>query len=387
MIRYARLDENNIVEQAVDLDESLPEEERAEILAQIAPGITWMVVGDKVSTNGNLVSNGTQWLENTDQFVDPQPSPNHILDENNVWVDRVPVDVSHRGLPHQHPPQWDDERQKWHIPNVMSVAQKGADNTRGIFVLSRATELKAGETIRKIYPMMSSDPPICFFGYGPYNSDGTAKEDMWEICPPDYKPGVTPELFQDLNIFKDFGADITDSLTDGNRGWHAISKLLYMFDGSPYFYIVHIELMNLAAGHPQFDNVWEHSTGFEEFIRKLPPARVAHSLAELFRLITEWDWAYHYLDSRDDMAVLSHNTLAVLGMPSDIYDALIAGVDEGPLARWLNGDTDAYSLPDERSPIPSIVQDWINERIWDFRHRIEPAPFNGVPFDENHYRI
>lgn len=383
---FAQIDGSSVVCTLSTPDDVAPDDAYEFLALNYGESFLYVPIDGITTTNDTTIGDGCTYDVANNIFISARPSDAHALDEHNKWVIARPVDVSHRGIPTEHPPVWDNDRQKWYIPNAVTVSKKDSSNTRGIFVLCKATQLFAGETISTIFPLMSADPPICFFGYGPYNSDGTAKEDMWELCPPDFVRGEVSSLWQATNLFRDFNADPTLDTGD-NKSWHAISKFLYIFDGSPYFYVVHLELMNLAAGHPQYDNVWEHSEEFEQLTRRIPPARIANSMAELIRLIAEWDWAYHHLDSVEPMAKLSHDFFATVDMPQDVYDALIEGVDESPLARWLNGDTDAYALPDERSPIPLIVQEWIDEKVWDLRHRIEPAPFNVVTYNEEHYRL
>jgi len=384
---FAQIDNTRVVA-TLSTPEDIPTEDAHTFLgANYGESFLYVPIDGITTTNGTTIGDDCTYNAANDVFISGQPSGAHALNENFEWVIAKPIDVSHRGLQHLHHPVWNEEHQKWHFVNVTTAAKKDSTNRQGIFVLCKATQLFAGETIKTIFPLMSSDPPICFFGNGPYNSDGTAKEDMWEVCAPDFERGTTPEIFQATNIFRDYGVDITDADADNNHGWHTINKFLYILDGSPYFYVVHLELLNLRSGHPEYDGVMEHSEAFEQALRRFPPARMANSMAELIRLIAEWDWAYHHLDSVEPMAKLSHDFFATVDMPQDVYDALIEGVDESPLARWLNGDTDAYALPDERSPIPSIVQEWIDEKVWDLRHRIEPAPFNVATYNEEHYRL
>ena len=105
MAHFARINENNIVEEVLVVDNS--EEHRGEEFLSIDLGLggRWI----QTSYNGNFRKQyagvGFYYDETKDIFVSPQPYPSWILDSNSDW--KAPIERADELS------YWDEETLSW----------------------------------------------------------------------------------------------------------------------------------------------------------------------------------------------------------------------------------------------------------------------------------
>ena len=85
MAHFARIDENNIVQEVLVVDNSLEHRGEDFLANELGLGGRWI----QTSYNGNFrkqyAGTGYYYDETKDIFVAPQPFPSWTLDENNDW--------------------------------------------------------------------------------------------------------------------------------------------------------------------------------------------------------------------------------------------------------------------------------------------------------------
>ena len=85
------------------------------------------------------------------------------------------------------------------------------------------------------------------------------------------------------------------------------------------------------------------------------PHTGGRTLQELFRQIIEWDDAYLFFDNREQVAVVCHEVLAQLGMPTDVRDWIVSEVPAQKVERFILGDPTAR----ERHPgVPDMSDEF-----------------------------
>ena len=111
MAHFARIDENNIVQEVLVVDNSLEHRGEEFLANELGLGGRWI----QTSYNGNFrkqyAGTGYYYDETKDIFVAPQPFASWTLDENNDWqpIIQYPNDGSFY--------QWDEETLTWKIYN------------------------------------------------------------------------------------------------------------------------------------------------------------------------------------------------------------------------------------------------------------------------------
>lgn len=107
MAHFAKIDENNIVQEVLVVDNSQEHRGQEFLAEELGLGGRWI----QTSYNGNFrkqyAGAGYYYDEIKDIFVAPQPFPSWILDENNDW--KAPI---------AHPNDnnlyyWDEETLTW----------------------------------------------------------------------------------------------------------------------------------------------------------------------------------------------------------------------------------------------------------------------------------
>ena len=92
-------------------------------------------------------------------------------------------------------------------------------------------------------------------------------------------------------------------------------------------------------------------------LSSIHPHIVAHTLHELFKILLEWQWAYHELGNREDAAVWSNAALLSMGLDvrnaeSDPVVRDLMALPDMYVAKFLLGDTNiAVQNTDPEVPI------------------------------------
>lgn len=141
----------------------------------------------------------------------------------------------------------------------------------------------------------------------------------------------------------------------GLTGHHHVrfDNMLAIFpiiEALPYGHIMYFELDN------QIDEV-KTIEGFH--------TEHARTLQEIFRLLLEWDFAYTELNSREEIAIVSHGMVEVLNIPESIKDWIINEVPMEKVGRFLSGSDNAQQRGDV-SQIPALsdeFSEWLYDKI------------------------
>jgi len=109
MAHFARIDENNIVQEVLVVDNSLEHTGEDYLANVLGFGGKWI----QTSYNGNIrkqyAGAGYYYDETKDIFISPQPYPSWQLDENNDW--KAPVERADELS------YWDEDTLSWITPS------------------------------------------------------------------------------------------------------------------------------------------------------------------------------------------------------------------------------------------------------------------------------
>lgn len=89
------------------------------------------------------------------------------------------------------------------------------------------------------------------------------------------------------------------------------------------------------------------------------PHTGGRTLQELFRQIIEWDEVYLWLENREAVAVVCHEVLEQLAMPTEIREWLLAEVPPQKIERFLLGDPHARTRLPGTPDMSDEFDDWV----------------------------
>lgn len=105
MAHFARIDENNIVQQVLVVDNSLEHRGEDFLANELGLGGRWIQTSYNNNFRKQYAGIGFTYDEVNDVFVRPQPYPSWTLDNNFDW--QPPIEQTDPLT------QWDEETQSW----------------------------------------------------------------------------------------------------------------------------------------------------------------------------------------------------------------------------------------------------------------------------------
>jgi hypothetical protein len=191
--------------------------------------------------------------------------------------------------------------------------------------------------------------------------------------------------------FKEFEFPAQFGVTELNDQYNWVfQNLEIIYDGRPNFYIDFTNLVNLnkkdesASGFAKWLAPYEVSDELESWFMKIPPHNCARTLGELFKLIIDWDLAYHEFGNREEIAILCHKIIGSINLPIELYELIIKETPDSIVRRYLKNDKNALELGD-RPETPQILIDWCKEKYWDLRYTSMDEIHNTPDVDDKHY--
>jgi hypothetical protein len=134
-------------------------------------------------------------------------------------------------------------------------------------------------------------------------------------------------------------------------------------DAAPYFYITYNRFIDTQTATPFASPEMSEQAWLEH------PETVAPTLAHLFKLMIEWDYVFHNpFNNNEISAQMSHQALSILGITNEIKNSLVENCPDMPVARYLQDDPDAKSIPDS-AIVSGDVENYLNSIINDFKYR------------------
>jgi hypothetical protein len=192
--------------------------------------------------------------------------------------------------------------------------------------------------------------------------------------------------------FRGFEFPAQFGVTEDNPRYNWVfQNLEVIYDGKPNFYIEFTNLADLnridesATGVAKLLSPYEVSEELESWFMKIPPHNCARTLGELFKLIIDWDLAYHEFGNREEIAILCHKILGSINLPVELYELIIKETPDSVVRRYLKNDKNALEAGD-RPVTPQKLIDWCREKYWDLRHTSIDEIHNTPPVDDSHYR-
>lgn len=134
-------------------------------------------------------------------------------------------------------------------------------------------------------------------------------------------------------------------------------------DAAPYFYITYNQFIDISTATP-FGSLDISQEAWMEH-----PETVAPTLPHLFRSMIEWDYVFHEpFNNMEESAELSHKALSILGMTNEIRNSFIEHYPDMPIAKYLNGNTNAKDLPGSGN-LTSDLENYLNNILENFKYR------------------
>ena len=274
---------------------------------------------------------------------------------------------------------WDIDRQKWAHKwkdinlegDEVDFFQSDNERKNGFFQILDCLDASSYQRGSEVYKDMDivCDPYI----------------DKYIPVIPGWTENSTDPMFSDNSFGKNYG------VTKSNPRYNWVfQNLEIIYDGKPCFYIQFTNLCDLnkrkedVKGWARWLAPYEISTDLEEWYIQLPPHNRARSLGELFRLIIDWDLAYHHFNNREPIAILCHKILGTINLPHEIYDEIKKTTPPSVVVRYLKNEPNPASLGD-RPITPQSLIDWAKEKYWDLRYTSIDELHNVKEVDENHY--
>jgi len=275
---------------------------------------------------------------------------------------------------------WNEDLQKWVHNWTFEYLDRTPrdffefDNDRknGVFMILDCVDASDATTIKDV---LKASDMRCL----PFIDKYCAVGPHWEG--PDW---VNP-IFRPGGFGEKFGGSMN------NKNYNFIFQDEHIiFDGRPYFYIGYTNLVDLnkkIEGLPPVESVlfgYEISDELEDIYIKQHPHFCARTLGELFRLIIDWDIAYHLFNNKENIAIICHKIMSGIDMPLEIYNEIYNQIPPSTVARYISGDPSPLDLG-ERPKTPEIVIKWFKEKYMELRHTVDDSKHNVSNFNDSHY--
>lgn len=314
---------------------------------------------------------GCKYDYHNDVFIDAQPFPSWTLDKNFNWQPPKPL-ILRDPLQYKFEPgesraasfYWDEDRLEWGHSWIFDLFDKENTRNGGIFVVHKtmATE------VQKVNDFHGYINVVC-------NPDA----DGFVSIHPDWEPGYVDHIFAEGGAASKFWRN------DGEKNY-VFQDYFRIYSGIPYFRVFYTELVDLHEEENEI-GLREPNKEFEKLYLDRHPQLAGRSLGELFRLIIDWDQAYHHFENRENIAILAHDVMSTIQMPDSIYNQLVDQIPGSPVTRYLQGDQDALNLPEPRPTTPPDVLQWFKDKYWDLRDLRDISTLNIREYIDNHYYI
>lgn len=109
MAHFARIDENNIVQEVLVVDNSLEHRGEDYLANDLGLGGRWIQTSYNHNFRKQYAGRGFSYDQTKDIFISPAPFDSWILDDNNDW--KAPVDMPEGDY------YWDEETISWKPSN------------------------------------------------------------------------------------------------------------------------------------------------------------------------------------------------------------------------------------------------------------------------------
>lgn len=278
---------------------------------------------------------------------------------------------------------WDENRQKWGHSwlekkldlSLFDFFLQDNDRENGFFMILQCLDVphlnRASEARNDIN--IYCDPPIDRY---------ISAEPHWQDTDwvnPIFRPGSFAEKF---------------GVTMDNPKFNWVFSYNHVvYSGKPQFFIEYTNLVDLTKKIEYAEDdprsvvdlfPYEVCPELEEWYIKQNPHFCARNLAELFRLIIDWDLAYHHFGNREIMGTLCHAILGTIDMPPEIYDLIYSSIPESVVSRYLRGNINAAELGEKPVSPPELLN-WCKEKYWDLRDTHIDELHNVGDINDNHY--
>ena len=278
-----------------------------------------------------------------------------------------------------HYEEWDEQKNKWRhkwTTEYLDGTKRdffAFDNERqnGVFMILDCKDATLNSRLSEIHKHLNI---VCNTYVGKYAGVEPNWADDW----------LNP-IFEIGGFGEKFGASI-----ENPKHNFVFQDTHIVFSGRPNFYISYTNLadLNKPVDHEnKFLNVamgYEVSDELEDLYIKQHPHFCARTLGELFRLIIDWDLAYHHFNNKENIAYICHKILGSIEMPHEIYEDICNNIPDSVVAKYIKGDPDACNMG-ERPKTPESVIDWLRDKYWDLRNTLNDDVPNVGEVVENHY--
>ena len=295
--------------------------------------------------------------------------------------------LEYRGVTYNHSSlkfhyeEWDEEKLKWRhkwTTQYLDGTKRDFfeyDNHRqdGVFMILDCLNVTNNNRLDEIHPHL--------------NVYCNEYVDKYTPVEPSWTHGWINPIFEKGGFGERFGAGM-----DNPRHNFIFQDTHVVFDGRPNFYISYTNLVD-------FDKPIEHESKFlkafagyhpsdelEDLYIKQHPYFCARTLGELFKLIIDWDLAYHHFNNKENIAIICHKILGSIDMPIDVYNDLAYKMPDSVVSKYLKGHDNPTDIG-ERPKTPESAINWFREKYWDLRNTVDHSIHNTGDVVENHYFI
>lgn len=273
--------------------------------------------------------------------------------------------------------EWNQEKQKWQhkwVSEYLDGTQRNFfdfdnERTNGVFMIMDCLDCHNNNKESEIYTV--------------YNVDCDGYIDKFVQVQPSWEPGWIDPVFRD----DDFGLQFKASSSNDKRNF-LFQDMHIVYDGKPNFYITYTNIIDFdkPTDKDGFLLFYEVSNELEELYITQQPHYCARTLGELFKLIIDWDLAYHHFGNRENIAVLCHKIISTIEMPMNIYNLLCNEMPDSVIAKYIKGIANPTELG-PRPTTPQVVIDWFKEKYWDLRHTKNDSFLNtNSPIEDHPYK-
>jgi len=333
----------------------------------------WVSTKSHFDKYNSLPDIGSSYDAYSNTFIPPKPYPSWILTDKGEWVAPVTNNLRNPLFGYEQEKSsgsqfvWNEERQQWAHAWSEHLFKKDNDKQNGFYFIHKCREVKNLNYIDELLPYFTVGcRPACF--------------DYHEVHP-DWHEGYIDPIFRENSYASQYG-----SSSSNKWNGYMYSQFKVIYDGAPHFRILHASLADTSNG-PSEDKTFNVAPELEEEHLKQHPQISARNLAELFRLIIDWDLAYHHFDNRENVAILCHDIMSTINMPDDIYNEVFNSIKDSPVSRYIKGDSDALvNYPERHLASPGMIK-WFEDKYFELPNLKTHEILNINTYIDNHYYL